>query len=117
MMKITRIKTHFTLSINFPIKDLLTYLIIAAVTFTVFYVSYQIINKLVKRQEKESPDELIRKLRLNLRLPVMLLISILSIWLPFLFVEVPVAISASANKILSVLLLKACLNRGWKLVM
>jgi small-conductance mechanosensitive channel len=105
IIKPTEMKTYLLLTINFPLKDLLTYLIIVAATFVVLYVSYQIINKLVKRWEKESSDELIYKLRLNLRLPVILLISILSIWLPFLFVEMPEVIAKTANKILSILLI------------
>ena len=98
-------KTKLLLVIDFPLKDILTYIIIATVAFVVLYIGYLIINRVIKRQEKKSSDELISKLRLNLRLPVVLLITILSIWLPFLFIEVPELITKTANKALTILLI------------
>ncbi len=90
---------------NSLLKDIISYTVGVLIAFVVLFIVYLIINQIIKKLEKKSEHELIRKLRKNLRIPVILLLTILALWLPFSFAQVPEIITNTANKILTILII------------
>jgi len=90
---------------NSLLKDIISYIIGVLIAFVILFIVYLIINQIIKKLEKKSDHELIRKLRKGLRIPVILLITILALWLPFSFAQVPEIITNTANKILTILII------------
>lgn len=90
---------------NSLLKDIISYTVGVLIAFVVLFIVYLIINQIIKKLEKKSEHELIRKLRKNLRIPVILLLTILALWLPLSFAQVPEIITNTANKILTILII------------
>ncbi len=95
---------HF-FDFHLPVKEILTYGIGSIAIFAILFIIYLIIHQIAKKIEKRTGHELVSKLRKNLRIPVVLLIIILALWLPLSFIEVSDVISGAANKILTILLI------------
>ncbi|MDF1546534.1 MAG: mechanosensitive ion channel [Bacteroidales bacterium] len=95
----------FNFSLDFPLKDIASYAIGVLATFGVLFTIYQIIKFLVKKIERKSNNEIHHVFRKNLQIPVLLLISIIALWLPFTFTTVPEEVAAVANKILTILII------------
>jgi len=91
--------------IEFPVNHIVNYLIGVVGTFAVLFLLYLIIKTIVKKIEKKSDDKMPQTVRKNLQIPILLLISILSLWLPFTFISVPDEVAAVANKILTILII------------
>ncbi|WP_020528116.1 mechanosensitive ion channel family protein [Flexithrix dorotheae] len=97
--------SSFVFDFNFPLKDILTYLLGVGIIFIVTFTIYLGINQLVKRLELKSKNEFARKIRTGLKTPVILLMAIISLWLPMLFTQVPEVIANPAKKVLTLLLI------------
>ncbi len=68
-------------------------------------IVYLITNRIIKNLEKKTENEFLINLRKNLRIPVILLIIILTLWLPLSFTRVPEIITNAANKVLTILII------------
>ena len=91
---------------NSPVlNNILLYAAGVCITFVVLLIVYLITNRIIKNLEKKTENEFLINLRKNLRIPVILLIIILTLWLPLSFTRVPEIITNSANKVLTILII------------
>jgi len=86
-------------------NDIIAYIIGVGITFSILFVLYIILNQGLKKIEKKAENEFTKLLRKGLKIPIILLITILAIWLPFTFTSVPVVITTPSNKFLTILII------------
>lgn len=96
-----------SLHLNFklPGHEVITYATGVIALFVVLLIVYIISNRIIIGIEKKTGNELINRLRKNLKIPVILLVTILAFWIPLAFTEVPETVTAIVNKIMSILLI------------
>ncbi len=92
-------------TMSWPTKEVFTYGIGFVSIFVVLFVLYLITNQVFKKVEQKTENYFAKRLRINYRLPVILLIIVCSLWLPFTFSEVPDSIANPTLKVLSILLI------------
>ncbi len=90
---------------NEILKDLVNYAIGVIIVFLLFSLIYLIINGVLRRLEKKTVNEFLSKLRKNLKVPIIILIVVLSLIIPFSFTQVSDVIVDKANKILTILII------------
>ena len=90
---------------EFSPVDFLTYMISALILFAILFAGYAAVNHITRKWAKRSGSESIQNLVRNLRAPLILLVSIISLWLPFSFTTVPPAISNVAGTVLTILVI------------
>lgn len=90
---------------NWSTNELFFYGFGFALTFIILFILYLITNQVFKKIEQKTENYFAKRLRKNYKLPIVLLIIVCSVWLPFTFSEVPDSISIPARSILSILLI------------
>lgn len=87
------------------IENIITYMSGVVITFIILFIVYLFLNQIIRKLERKTNHELIKAIRKNQRIPFILLIIILALWLPFSFTQVPETITNTANKILNLLII------------
>lgn len=81
------------------------YLSGVAITFIALLIIYTIANKIVNRVTKESDSQLTKRLLSRIRIPTLLLISVIALWTPITYTDLPKSLEETAVKILTILMI------------
>ena len=94
---------HFNLKL--PGKEVITYATGVIALFVVLFIVYFISNRIIAGIEKKTGNDLLNRLRKNLKIPTILLITILAFWIPLAYTEVSESVTNAVNKMMSILLI------------
>jgi small-conductance mechanosensitive channel len=86
-------------------SEFLSYGIAVLAFFIGLITIYSITNSLLRKIERNAENDLAKKVRTNLKVPVILLIIILSIWVPFSIMKVSAIPSNAVNQTVTILVI------------
>ncbi|GLB49781.1 mechanosensitive ion channel family protein [Neptunitalea lumnitzerae] len=106
-MKILNLISLQKLNFGLSSKDYewVPYLTGFAITFLILLAIIFIANKIIQRVTKHSDSFVTGKLLSSIKVPVVLLIGVIALWVPLSYVEIPQTLEESAKKILSILMI------------
>ena len=93
----------FTAKSGLPYEAIGYYVLAVLAVFSVLFIIYLIAKRILVKLASRPGNELFQRLIGNLRVPVLLLLGVLALWLPLSFTSVPEVVSHVAGKILSIL--------------
>lgn len=92
-------------SIAPQLSELFLFIVSMVLLFTALLISYLIANRLLSKYETHAKLFYLQKARKYLKVPILLLIIILSIWIPFTIFNTPPRLTLIVNKILTLLMI------------